>query len=782
MVEYWTSRFCRLLFFCLLVFGSIHALNGVYELDLKMPGKMPSKDEEYLCYGIKVEQPGYITEFIPIAEVSRVHHMIVFGAMINDNAPGSVWRCEGSLGVPSAKILYAWARNAPALKMPNGVGVPISGSSTVNYLILQMHYNLKFIGSVLDYSGVTMKVTSNHPNYVAGVYILYADGSVSIPPKISEFPMNISCAVEENVIIHPFAYRTHAHSLGRIITGYKYRGNKWTLIGKGNPQWPQWFYPVKDKITITRGDTIAAQCIFDSTSRRNTTKIGAHGMDEMCNFYMYYFVELKHLDVLEDFSSCGSSADESLFSQYPADANKPLPPNPVFERQAKMVAERFGPELIDDWLQSLDVAIGQISGIAIDADDNVLIFHRGPRIWDEQSFDLDNMYLQQDKGPIRNDTVLVISPTGKLLKRWGGGLFYMPHGIFVDHKKKLWLTDVALHQVFRFDFESSMEELILGKRFIPGGNLESFCKPAAVAVSKDDLVFVADGYCNSRVMKFSYDGKFLQVIDLYSIQGHRNAFDYMQVVHSLAINDEKQELLVTDRENSRLVIFKFNGTLSGFIKEKHMHGAIYGITYCPKMNVFYVINNQLARETVAPVEIRVFAFESESYRLLYSFKPDNFDFKNTHSIACSLNCSNIYISHGLPNTLLKFNIHAISSPVHVEENADNANLLMESSNELSMFDSHTFYTTIILCMVAAIILAMAVAAVMVGCRVLHRRQGSSSNKDRSNHPLLKNSKWRQGFQPLSTEDIDAVDYTSDDSDDREDLLYSSSQMKKTSDL
>ncbi|KRZ63216.1 Peptidyl-glycine alpha-amidating monooxygenase A [Trichinella nativa] len=743
MVEYWTSRFCQLIFFCLFVIGNIHALNGVYDLDLKMPGKMPSKDEEYICYGIKVEQPGYITEFIPIAEVSRVHHMIVFGAMINDNAPGS------SLGVPSAKILYAWARNAPALKMPNGVGVPISGSSTVNYLILQMHYNLKFIGNVLDYSGVTMKVTSNHPTYVAGVYILYADGSVSIPPKISEFPMNISCAVEEDVIIHPFAYRTHAHSLGRIITGYKYRDNKWTLIGKGNPQWPQWFYPVKDKITITKGDTIAAQCIFDSTSRGNTTQIGAHGMDEMCNFYMYYFVELKHLDVLEDFSACGSSADESLFSEYPADANKPLPPNPVFEKQAKMVAERFGPELIADWLQSLDVAIGQISGIAIDGDDNVLIFHRGPRIWDEQSFDLNNMFLQQDKGPIRNDTVLVISPAGKLLKRWGGGF--------------------------------NTEELILGKRFIPGGNLESFCKPAAVAVSKDGLVFVADGYCNSRVMKFSYDGKFLQAIDLYTIEGHRNTLDYMQVVHSLAINDEKQELLVTDRENSRLVIFKFNGTFSGFIREKHMRGALYGVTYCPKMNVFYVINNQLSRETVAPVEIRVFAFESESYRLLYSFKPDNFDFKNTHSIACSLNCSNIYISHGLPNTVLKFNIHAVSSPIHVERNVDNANLLMESRNELSLFDSHTFYTTVILCMVAAIILAMAVAAIMVGCRVLNRRQGST-NRDKSNHPLLKNSKWRQGFQPLSTEDIDAVDYTSDDSDDREDLLYSSSQMRKTSDL
>ncbi|KRY57730.1 Peptidyl-glycine alpha-amidating monooxygenase A, partial [Trichinella britovi] len=742
MVEYWTSRFCQLIIFCLFVIGNIHALNGVYDLDLKMPGKMPSKDEEYICYGIKVEQPGYITEFIPIAEVSRVHHMIVFGAMINDNAPGS------SLGVPSAKILYAWARNAPALKMPNGVGVPISGRSTVNYLILQMHYNLKFIGSVLDYSGVTMKVTSNHPTYVAGVYILYADGSVSIPPKISEFPMNISCAVEEDVIIHPFAYRTHAHSLGRIITGYKYRDNKWTLIGKGNPQWPQWFYPVKDKITITKGDTIAAQCIFDSTSRGNTTQIGAHGMDEMCNFYMYYFVELKHLDVLEDFSACGSSADESLFSEYPADANKPLPPNPVFEKQAKMVAERFGPELIADWLQSLDVAIGQISGIAIDGDDNVLIFHRGPRIWDEQSFDLNNMFLQQDKGPIRNDTVLVISPAGKLLKRWGGGF---------------------------------TEELILGKRFIPGGNLESFCKPAAVAVSKDGLVFVADGYCNSRVMKFSYDGKFLQAIDLYTIEGHRNTLDYMQVVHSLAINDEKQELLVTDRENSRLVIFKFNGTFSGFIREKHMRGALYGVTYCPKMNVFYVINNQLSRETVAPVEIRVFAFESESYRLLYSFKPDNFDFKNTHSIACSLNCSNIYISHGLPNTVLKFNIHAVSSPIHVERNVDNANLLMESRNELSLFDSHTFYTTVILCMVAAIILAMAVAAIMVGCRVLNRRQGST-NRDKSNHPLLKNSKWRQGFQPLSTEDIDAVDYTSDDSDDREDLLYSSSQMRKTSDL
>lgn len=50
-----------------------------------------------------------------------------------------------------------------------------------------------------------------------------------------------ACLNEEPITIHPFAYRTHTHKLGKLVSGYKMNGrtHQWQLIGKGNPQLPQ---------------------------------------------------------------------------------------------------------------------------------------------------------------------------------------------------------------------------------------------------------------------------------------------------------------------------------------------------------------------------------------------------------------------------------------------------------------------------------------------------------------------------------------------------------------
>lgn len=52
--------------------------------------------------------------------------------------------------------------------------------------------------------------------------------------------------------------------------------------------------------------------------------------------------------------------------------------------------------------------------------------------------------------------------------------------------------------------------LTLGEAFTPGSDRSHFCQPTDVAVdpSTGD-VFVSDGYCNSRILKFSADGSYL---------------------------------------------------------------------------------------------------------------------------------------------------------------------------------------------------------------------------------------------------------------------------------
>lgn len=41
--------------------------------------------------------------------------------------------------------------------------------------------------------------------------------------------------------------------------------------------------------------------------------------------------------------------------------------------------------------------------------------------------------------------------------------FYMPHGLYVDFEGKVWVTDVGLHQVMKFDLDNmDKPELTLG--------------------------------------------------------------------------------------------------------------------------------------------------------------------------------------------------------------------------------------------------------------------------------------------------------------------------------
>ena len=55
-----------------------------------------------------------------------------------------------------------------------------------------------------------------------------------------------------------------------------------------------------------------------------------------------------------------------------------------------------------------------------------------------------------------------------------------------------------------------MAALTLGNAFKPGSDERSFCKPADVAVMKDGSFYIADGYCNSRIMHFDKDGHVLR--------------------------------------------------------------------------------------------------------------------------------------------------------------------------------------------------------------------------------------------------------------------------------
>ena len=67
-----------------------------------------------------------------------------------------------------------------------------------------------------------------------------------------------------------------------------------------------------------------------------------------------------------------------------------------------------------------------------------------------RTFDDKNQYTARSEGPIVNDTIVVLdAATGALKDHWGSKMFYMPHGLDVDASGNIWVTDVAMHQVFK---------------------------------------------------------------------------------------------------------------------------------------------------------------------------------------------------------------------------------------------------------------------------------------------------------------------------------------------
>lgn len=270
---------------------------------IRMPNSKPEEAETYLCTPIRLDENNtyYITGFDPVAEMGTAHHMLLFGC----RDPGydePVWSCgemsrvlEGTKQAGPCRsgqqIIYAWARNAPRLDLPSGVGFKVGGpGADIKYLVLQVHYaSVDRIPSTGDTSGVIMTYTDRPQPKRAGVYFLGTSGM--IPPKQTTY-METSCQLETDLTLHPFAFRTHTHALGRVVSGWKVSPNmEWTLLGKKDPQKPQMFYPVEDtSITIKSGDYLAARCTMVSY-RNRITWVGATADDEMCNFYMMYWVQ-----------------------------------------------------------------------------------------------------------------------------------------------------------------------------------------------------------------------------------------------------------------------------------------------------------------------------------------------------------------------------------------------------------------------------------------------------------------------------------------------------------
>ncbi|XP_078531572.1 peptidyl-glycine alpha-amidating monooxygenase isoform X3 [Lissotriton helveticus] len=647
-----------------------------FSLDIRMPGVTPAESDTYFCmsYRLPVDDEAYVVDFKPHANMNTAHHMLLFGC----NMPSSsedYWDCDLGTCTDKSNILYAWAKNAPPTKLPEGVGFKVGGTSGNKYFVLQVHYGdvTAFKDNHKDCTGVTLQLTMEKQPMVAGIYLMMSVNTV-IPPGEKVTNSDIACAYKRYPM-YPFAYRVHTHHLGKVVSGYRIRDGEWTLIGRQSPQLPQAFYPVAHHLDVSSGDILAARCVFSGEGRKTETHIGGTSVDEMCNFYIMYYMDAAHAT---SYMTCVQDGRADLFRNIPEEANVPIPVDPSMmmshehhhheamkdpvtnsfalqqpkREQEEVLDQDFHLEEVIDW-PGINLKLGQVSGLALDPKNNLVIFHRGDHVWDGNSFDRKFVYQMRGIGPIEQSTILVVDPTtSTVLQSTGKNMFYLPHGLTVDKDGNYWVTDVALHQVFKLGAQGGDSPLlVLGKAFQPGSDKSHFCQPTDVAVDPaTGNFYVSDGYCNSRIMQFSPLGKFLLQWGEESSSPAAKAGQF-SIPHSLALLPDLRQLCVADRENGRIQCFRLEtGEFVKEIKHKAFGSEVFAVSYAPG-GLLYAVNGMPYMTDTAPVQGFVMNFSNGE--IIDTFLPVRKSFDMPHDVVASED-GTVYVGDAHAKTVWKF--------------------------------------------------------------------------------------------------------------------------------
>ena len=144
------------------------------------------------------------------------------------------------------------------------------------------------------------------------------------------------------------------------------------------------------------------------------------------------------------------------------------------------------------------VQFGEVAGVDVDRHGHVFVFHRPGRGFEPGATEL-----------LDQPAVLEFDEkSGKFIAAWGARTFLVPHGITVDGGGNVWVTDVGLHQVFKFSHDGRLL-LSLGTPRVGGWDATHFNQPTDIAIERDGTFYVSDGYVNSRVALFDPGGRFL---------------------------------------------------------------------------------------------------------------------------------------------------------------------------------------------------------------------------------------------------------------------------------
>src|ERR1043166_3990056 len=189
--------------------------------------------------------------------------------------------------------------------------------------------------------------------------------------------------------------------------------------------------------------------------------------------------------------------------------------------------------------------LGESVAVATNSKGHVFVFHRSA-----------------------NTRLFEFDQAGNFLKEIGSGYygFEFAHSVRVDKDDNIWAVDEGTNMVTKFSPDGKVLMVIgtrppavLGVQPFPAGpNPPSqryiLCRPTDVGFDPQGNIFISDGYCNNRVVKYDKNGRFLAQSGSEKAGKGLGEFD---LPHGLQV-DGKGNVWVADRSNFRYQVLDNN--------------------------------------------------------------------------------------------------------------------------------------------------------------------------------------------------------------------------------
>jgi hypothetical protein len=160
--------------------------------------------------------------------------------------------------------------------------------------------------------------------------------------------------------------------------------------------------------------------------------------------------------------------------------------------------------------------------------------------------------------------ILVFDAEGNMIEDWSrwDSMLSRPHAVYIspyDADKHVWIVDDYRHAIFKFTNNGRELVQTIGTFGEPGADETHFNRPTFMAWLPDGGFFVADGYANTRVVKFDAEGRYLMEWGQRGNPPNETRPGYLNNVHGIAVDPRTRRVFVNDRQNHRVQVFDENG-------------------------------------------------------------------------------------------------------------------------------------------------------------------------------------------------------------------------------